>query len=131
VADAFVHGRLPWRIAFAVLLLLVIVGSLLPSDVASRGSAVPDWAQHGISYGLLMATLLAGQASRRYLASAAALMFLGCSLEVIQGCLGYRAAQWSDVLADAVGIAAVGLGIALGARLTSRRRRAVVSEPEG
>lgn len=121
-------GRL-WRIAFVVILILVIVGSLVPPAAASAGSGIPDWAQHGIAYGLLMATLLACQARKRYLASAAVLIGVGAALELVQGLLGYRAAEWRDLAADAVGIAAA--GAALSTRLALQVRRRSGSEPTG
>lgn len=131
VRDGFGQGGRVWRIAFVLLLVLVIAGSLVPPAAVARGSLIPDWVQHGISYGLLMATLLAGQVTRRYLASAAVLVTIGGALELIQGSLGYRAAEWRDLLADAVGVAAVGMGLALGTRFARQRNHAAVSESEG
>lgn len=131
VIDGVSQARRVWRATFAVLLVLVIVGSLVPPTTVSRGSVIPDWVQHGLSYGLLMVTLLAGQASRRYRASAALLAVIGGVLELVQGSLGYRAAEWRDFLADGVGIAAGALILNLGSRFARLRHRAPVSEPEG
>lgn len=102
------RGALIWRIAFCVLLVLVVLGSLTPST--GEGGPVlpiPDWAQHAIGYGLLMAALVGSQVRPRMWLSALALVGLGALLELVQGWLGYRFAEVKDLLANGVGIALV------------------------
>lgn len=102
------RGALAWRIAFCVLLVLVVVGSLTPST--GEGGPIlpiPDWAQHAIGYGLLMAALVGSQVRPRMWRSALALVGLGAILELVQGWLGYRFAEAKDLLANGVGIALV------------------------
>lgn len=104
------RGSLPWRLAFCVLLALVVIGSLTPSsDQGGPVLPIPDWAQHAIGYGLLMATLVASQTRLRIWRSGLALVGLGVVLELVQGWLGYRFAEAKDLLANSIGIAAVGL----------------------
>lgn len=104
------RGSLPWRLAFCVLLILVVIGSLTPSsDQGGPVLPIPDWAQHAIGYGFLMATLILSQARPWIWRSGLALVVLGAVLELVQGWLGYRFAEAKDLLANAIGIAAVGL----------------------
>ena len=104
------RGGVGWRVVFGVLLVLVVTGSVLPpSDEPSAIFLIPDWVQHAIGYGLLMATLLASQARPRIWTSALALVALGGVLEVVQGLIGYRFAELKDLIANVSGIAAVAL----------------------
>lgn len=110
-------GANGWRVAFAVVLAAVVVGSVLPpgDDPATR-IAVPDWLQHGLGYGVLMVTLVASQAQPRLWWSALVLVALGLALELVQGWLGYRYAELKDLLANAAGIGLAGAGMAMIAR---------------
>lgn len=108
------RGSWAWRVAFGLILIAIVYGSLAP--VSSNGGwavPLPDWAQHALGYAMLMATLMAGQRRRRVWWSAVALILLGAALEGVQGWLGYRSAEFKDLLADAVGIGSVGVLAAL------------------
>jgi len=116
-------GGIGWRVAFGVLLVLVVTGSVLPpSDEPSAIFLIPDWVQHAIGYGLLMATLLASQARPRIGMSALALVALGGVLEVVQGLIGYRYAELKDLLANGAGIAAVALVVRIVQDRTGERK---------
>jgi VanZ family protein len=110
-APWFRAGALAWRLAFFVLLILVVIGSLTPSTSDSDPMLpLPDYVQHAIGYGLLMVSLVASQVRPRLWSSALGLVGLGAILEVVQGLLGYRFAELKDLAANALGIAAAGLG---------------------
>lgn len=101
----FHRGSRGWQVAFALMLALVVYGSLVPpSQEPGFAPSIPDWLQHGAAYAALMTTLLAGQRRPRYLVDACALFILGAVIEVLQGRLGYRVADARDLSADAVGI---------------------------
>lgn len=106
-----------WRTAGILLLLAVLTAAVLPWFWSDRGQLVSwiahidKWA-HGITFALL-AVWFAGQYRRTaYWRIALGLLAFGVLIEACQRFVRYRTAEWFDVGADAIGIAA-GLAIAL------------------
>lgn len=100
-----------WQIAGALLLLLVLLGASMPVVWLwpDRGSLrvyfnnIDKWA-HGLTFAFL-AIWFAGQyAKRAYWRIALGLFLFGLLIEGCQRLLGYRTADWHDVLANSVGI---------------------------
>lgn len=113
------HSRL-WRIASAVMMLLVLIAALMPAfwffdDKAS----VLSWLDHADKWlhamtFLILSLWFAGQyRPRSYWRIALGLMVFGLVIEFCQLLVSYRMADLADVGANTVGIIA-GLLIALG-----------------
>jgi VanZ family protein len=107
-----------WRLADASLLLLVLVMTLMPVDWLTSVT-VPslDWMDnadkwlHGFTFAFL-AVWFAGQYdSKAYWKIGLGLFGLGVLIEACQWLVGYRSAEWLDIVADAVGIVS-GLALA-------------------
>ncbi len=110
------YARL-WRLADALLLMLVLVAALLPSMLwpvridVDLGIGV-DKLGHAVVF-FCLAIWFAGQYRTAALwRVAVGLMAFGLLIEICQSVVGYRSAEWLDVAADAVGIA-LGIGVAL------------------
>jgi len=107
-----------WRSASIVLLLAVLLAAITPAVwfwpdrlrlVAWLG-AFDKWA-HAVTFAAL-AVWFAGQfRPRSYWRIATGLVGFGLLIEVCQRMVGYRTAEWLDVVADATGII-IGLAIA-------------------
>lgn len=104
-----------WRTASLVILLLVLLATLMPAFwvFPDRSSfrlwfgEVDKWL-HGITFALL-AVWFAGQYRRQaYWRIAAGLLAFGMLIEACQRAVGYRTADWLDVVANCSGI---GLGL--------------------
>ncbi len=109
-----------WQLGSVILLLLVLIAALMPAAVWfwSDGLPVADWMRnvdkwaHGITF-VVLAVWFAGQYARSaYWKIAVGLFAFGVLIEVLQGLVRYRMAEWLDLGADTLGIA-VGLAIAL------------------
>lgn len=107
-----------WRTASAMLLLAVLVLTLMPAvwfwteraQLVSWLGSYDKWV-HAITFALL-AIWFAGQyRPRAYWRIAAGLLAFGLLIEICQRLVGYRSAEWYDVMADAAGII-VGLLVA-------------------
>ena len=108
-----------WRLALAGALVVVTVLSLLPAspDAPSTGW---DKTDHLLGFGLL--AILACQSwPQRHVAALAGLLVYGGLIEVLQSFTGYRFAEWSDLLADALGLL-LGWSLLQSARLIQARR---------
>ncbi|HVN98552.1 MAG TPA: hypothetical protein VMT49_00800 [Steroidobacteraceae bacterium] len=104
------HHRV-WYLLGAVLALVVIVSSLVPSEDLPR-LQLSDKFEHLIAYAGLAVWFGGLLPPRRYVALALALLALGGGIEIAQGLMGLgREADWRDFLADALG---VGFGLSLG-----------------
>jgi VanZ family protein len=108
-----------WRASSLVLLLLVLAATLMPaawfwSDkamLAGWAAHFDKWAHFLIFLGLsLWFSGLYSPSS--YWRVGLGLVAFGVLIEICQRAVGYRSAEWMDVTADAVGVAA-GLGLAL------------------
>ena len=107
-----------WQLAGALLLLLVLLAAIMPvvwmwpdrGSVRHWFSHIDKWA-HGLTFAFL-AVWFAGQyAKRSYWRIALGLFTFGLFIEGCQRALGYRTADWFDVMANSVGILS---GLAVG-----------------
>jgi hypothetical protein len=108
-----------WRFASTMLLMGVLAGALMPavwfwqdrSDLVTWFIHADKWL-HGLTFALLT-IWFAGQYRRRsYWRIGIGLIAFGALIELCQGLVTYRSAEWLDMVADVAGIA-VGLGVAL------------------
>lgn len=108
-----------WQLASVILLLLVLIAALMPAAVWfwSDKIRVADWLRHvdkwahGMTFAIL-AVWFSGLYSRSaYWRVAVGLLAFGVLIEVLQGLVRYRMAEWHDIGADALGIV-IGLLIA-------------------
>jgi VanZ family protein len=93
------------RIAFALCAALVLVVSLMPAPEALPLQTGWDKSDHALAFLVLGLLGLAGwpAAPGRLLS---ALVGYGVLIELLQGTTSYRSAQWSDLIADVVGLVA-------------------------
>lgn len=106
------------------------LAGLLGSDARRMATGLP-WDQ--IVHGFLFAVLawvwcrLPARTGRRrgVLAAAAAAVVYGGALELSQMLLGYRAGEWTDLVADAIGVA---VGAVVASRRLARGRRRAADE---
>ncbi len=101
--------RLAWRLAFGLSLLLVTVGSLLPTrQLPDLAFDIWDKAQHAAGFGWLM---FCGLMSHRWrddgVRLALGLGIWGAVIEVLQAWSGWRHGDLADLAADILGIAVV------------------------
>jgi VanZ family protein len=112
-----------WRLASAILLLLVLAGALMPAiwfwpdrfELLRRFDGIDKWAHAGTF--ACLAIWFAGQyRPRSYWRIALGLLAFGAFVELCQRLVSYRLAEWFDLAADGAGIivglviAAAGLG---------------------
>ena len=106
-----------WKIAGIILLTMVLVAALVPSDWFwspghSSGFYVSDKWLHGITFTVL-ALWFSGQYARHYYwRLITGLVAFGLLIELTQRMVAYRTADWMDLFADLLGIA-IGMAIAL------------------
>jgi VanZ family protein len=109
------------RIGFAIVLIAITVGSLMPSSAVTAANtiALPDWALHGIGYFLLaLFATWAMPNARRWLIFIAVVAY-GSLIEVLQTMVITRSFDLVDMASNTIGAA---LGIAA-ATLTTYRSR--------
>ena len=106
-----------WQIAGIVLLTIVLVAALVPSDWfwspgrLSRFYISDKWL-HGITFTVL-AIWFSGQYARHsYWRLITGLVAFGLLIELTQRMISYRTADWMDLVADLLGIF-IGMAIAL------------------
>lgn len=106
------HPRV-WLALWALALVAVAIGSLLPPAALPEAPRVSDKLVHVAMYFVLMAAAVQLFASpRRLIALALALAGYGLALEFAQGALtATRAFEWGDALANTLGVV-LGLGLA-------------------
>lgn len=106
------HAR-AWLAVWALALVVVAVGSMLPPSALPEAPRVSDKLVHVAMYFVLMAAAVQLFASWRWLAGVAmALAGYGLLLEFAQDTLTTtRSFEWADALANTVGVA-LGLGVA-------------------
>ena len=107
-----------WRAASIALLVSVLAATLMPAIwFDSSRVQVASWLAHADKWTHLLAFVVltvwfAGLYRRRsYWRPALGLLAFGALIELCQGAVGYRSAEWLDLAADGAGILA-GLGIA-------------------
>jgi VanZ family protein len=109
-----------WQLASVILLLLVLIAALMPAAVWFWTDDVPvvEWLKHvdkwahGLTF-VVLSVWFCGQYRRaNYWRVAVGLIAFGVLIELLQGLLSYRMAEWFDLVADAIGIA-VGMWLAI------------------
>ena len=107
-----------WQLAGGLLLLFVLLSAIMPAlwfwddrvKLVSWLGHIDKWF-HVLTFAFLT-TWFSGQfSSKNYWRIALALVAFGILIELCQRLVGYRYAEWSDVIANVIGIAA-GLGLA-------------------
>jgi len=99
------------KLLFWLHLTAIVVLSLLPVTELPGGIFnFWDKAQHALAYALLALLALRAYPKRRSLSTVLALLLLGGLLELAQAASGWRHGEWSDLLANGIGI---GLGMTL------------------
>ena len=96
--------KIGWKFIFGSALIAVMVLALLPTEMLT--APVFDWwdkAQHALAFSVL--TLLGFAAlPGRMLPVVTGLVLYGVLIELAQLAVGWRFAEWQDVLADSVGV---------------------------
>lgn len=100
-----------------VLVLGVVVLSLIPLALPKTRVEDLDKIEHLLAYLAMMWWFAALSTTRRHLVIGLALCALGGAVEIAQSLIGWRAGEWYDFAADAVGVL-FGWGLA---RLTGAR----------
>jgi hypothetical protein len=115
------------RVAFATMVAVALLGAIDPKERFAAVGIAPDAVSHAaLSYALTL-LLLASFRGARPLATGAFMLLVGASLEVLQS-LGLFAGDghWSDLRADALGIAfallPLWIGRAQGRKATEKER---------
>lgn len=105
----FAPLHLAWRLTFAISLLLVTVGSLLPTQqLPDLAFDIWDKAQHAAGFGWLMFCGLMSHGWRDGgWRLAVALGAWGAVIELLQAWSGWRHSDLGDLAADLLGIAVV------------------------
>lgn len=107
------------RIGFAVVVIAITIGSLLPGSSVGAVGELPDWVRHGFGYLVLgFFSRLAFRSVRQWIIFIGVFTY-GAVIEVLQPIISDRNFEVTDMLANAVGAA---LGIIL-ATLTTYRFR--------
>ena len=106
--DLLAPGASAWRFIFFPAVIAVLVLSLLPSSSLPSMGGLSDKVQHAFAY-LMLGVLGLVAWPRRAGTVLLALLAFGAVVEVLQGLSGSRSAEWGDLLADAIGLAVVGL----------------------
>ncbi len=109
-----------WQLGSVILLLLVLIAALMPAAVWfwSDGLPVADWMRnadkwaHGLTFAVLALWFAGMYRKAAYWKVAIGLQAFGVLIEVLQGLVRYRMAEWLDLGADTVGIV-IGLALAL------------------
>jgi len=107
-----------WRVLSLVILLAVLAGTLSPAVWFDSRTEALNWLEnadkwlHGLTF-LFLSIWFAGLWERRaYWRIAAGLMLFGFVVEGAQRLVGYRTADWLDIVANTAGII-VGLTVAI------------------
>ena len=103
-----------WQLGSVILLLLTLIAALMPAALWLWTEDVPvvkwlkhvdKWA-HGLTF-VVLTVWFCGQYPRRsYWRVAVGLVAFGVLIELLQGLVSYRLAEWYDLGADAIGIVA-------------------------
>ena len=108
-----------WRVLLAAVATVIAWSSLLPPEYLPADLGVYDKALHALGYAIL--GVLAVLGGFRWPWAIVAVVAFGLVLEGAQGVLGYRAFEWADLLADALGAVA---GVLVTARVREEMVRA-------
>lgn len=133
-----------WQLGSVILLLLTLIAALMPAAVWFWNDDLPvvawlkhvdKWA-HGLTFVVLTVWFCGQYARSSYWRIAIGLLAFGVLIELLQGLVSYRLAEWYDLGADAIGIA-VGILIAMAGlggwclRLEARQLSRVAGEGDG
>jgi VanZ family protein len=115
MARMLASATAPLRLVWLLAVLVVITGSLLPSDSGAMRTLdrLPfgDKTEHTAAYALLAFLPALHERRRRVAETAAGAVLLGVALEFAQRWSGWRDFEVADMAADALGVAA---GLAMG-----------------
>lgn len=122
-------GTRPWRVLLAVLIGTVCWFAFTPNPPPEVDTGW-DKLNHWLAFSALAGCAWFGWAGspRRWLGVPLALMAFGGFIELVQRQIPGRSAEWPDLLADALGIAAglaVGMALERARAAAVRRRRAL------
>jgi len=114
------HYARHWRIASAILLMIVLIAAVVPAvwfwpdsfDMVKWLRNIDKWT-HALTFAFLTVWFAGQYRPRSYWRIAIGLIGFGLLIELCQRYLSYRTSEWPDVGADVIGIG-VGLIIALG-----------------
>ena len=103
-----------WRLASIFLLVSVLTLAMIPALSPHDPTVwtLSDKLLHGLTFAVLVLWLSGQYAREAYWKLALGLLAFGALIEVCQRMTSYRTAEWSDLLADLIGIV-VGVLIAL------------------
>ena len=109
-----------WQLGSVILLLLTLIAALMPAAVWfwSEGLPVVEWLKHvdkwahGLTFVVLTLWFCGQYPQSSYWRVAVGLVAFGVLIELLQGLVSYRLAEWYDLGADAVGLV-VGIGLAM------------------
>jgi len=104
------HAVVVARVLLVLALVVVVVGSVVPSEDVPGAGRVSDKVMHLLGYAVLGALAAASLQPRRPVLAGLLLLGFGLALELVQRQLGYRSFEWADLASDALGIA---LGVLL------------------
>ena len=130
VPDALRAGGRAWGIAAVLLALLIGAVSMLPPR-GTPGVEIADLGEvratigHALAYAVLSAAGVLAQRRPRVGLTLTAVIGYGVVLEVLQGAIGVRSFQWTDIAANSIGALA---GVLI-AGLAHRRSRLDVGPP--
>ena len=114
-----------FRMAFFVGLFAVIVLSVMPTEAIPK-LGLPDILKHMAAYAALaLAGGIAFRDARSLFMLAAGLLFLGASLELVQGLIPGRDASGYEFLANLAGIA-LGSAAAISTSFVMNKRRRIL-----
>lgn len=108
-----------WQLVSVTLLLVILVAAVLPVvwflpdriELIDWFGGVDKWA-HAVAFALLTVWFAGLYPKRAYWRIAIGMLAYGVLIEMCQGLISYRSAEWPDVGADVVGIG-FGLSLAL------------------
>jgi VanZ family protein len=107
------------RIAFALCAIIVLVVSLLPAPESLPLQTGWDKSDHALAFFVLGLLGLFGWPDARWQVLAGMVGY-GAAIELLQGMTGYRFAEWSDLLADSIGLASAAAVFMLVQRFRAR-----------
>ena len=108
-----------WQVASIVLLLVILLAAVLPAvwflpdrvNLITLFGGVDKWA-HAAAFAFLTVWFAGLYPRSAYWRIAIGMLAYGVLIELCQGLISYRSAEWPDLGADVIGIAA-GLSLAL------------------
>ena len=108
-----------WQLASTMLLLVILIAAVLPVvwllpdriELAKWLGGIDKWA-HALAFAFLTVWFAGLYPKGKYWRIAVGMAAYGVLIELCQGLISYRSAEWPDLGADVIGIGA-GLSLAL------------------